>query len=233
MSRDTEFLRSTIAYRRRRWTEDQEWRPYRQKDRLVEGRQIFTDAQEEIIAQIEGYFWSRNWRLSLHTFRDLVLEYWRGHRQATEQCGRFSASNRFRLALFRRHRLSFRVPSQSRDRPVQSPAVVAAYKQAIKLAAARYGESRVVNMDETSWHDVQCRVHTIAQRDLRQVRATVKGNMKAAVSAICTVGRNGRKFQPLYVLRATSANVRTELSIVPLARIIVSENGWMTEKVMW
>jgi hypothetical protein len=56
--------------------------------------------------------------------------------------------------------------------------------------------------------------------------------MKAAVSAICTMGRDGRKFPPLYVLCATSANARAELSPVPRARITVSENEWMTETVM-
>jgi hypothetical protein len=77
-------------------------------ERLVEGRRIFTDAQEkEIIAQIEERFWSRNRRRPSQTFRDLVLEYWRDHRQAMEQRERFSASNRFRLALFPRHRLPF------------------------------------------------------------------------------------------------------------------------------
>jgi hypothetical protein len=110
--------------------------------------------------------------------------------------------------------------------------VVAAHKQAIKLAAARYGESRVVNMDETSWRDVQCRGYTIARGGQRQARVTVNGNMKAVVSAICTVGRDSRKFPPLYLLRATSINARTELSPVPLARITVLENGWMTETVM-
>jgi hypothetical protein len=114
---------------------------------------------------------------------------------------------------------------------MQSPAVSAAYQQAIKLAA-RYGESRVVNMDETSWRDVQCRGHTIARRGQRQVGVTVKGNMKAAVSAICTMGKDGRKFPPLYVLRATSANARTEPSPAPLADITVSENGWVTQTVM-
>jgi hypothetical protein len=93
MSRDTEFLQSTIAYWRRQWTEDQEWRPYRRRRRLVEGRRIFTDPQEdEIIAQIEERFWSRNRRLSSETFRDFVLEYWCDHRQATEQRERFSAN---------------------------------------------------------------------------------------------------------------------------------------------
>jgi hypothetical protein len=56
--------------------------------------------------------------------------------------------------------------------------------------------------------------------------------MKAAVPVICTVGKNGRKFPPLYVLRAMSANARTELSPITLARITVSQNGWMTETVM-
>jgi hypothetical protein len=123
MSRDTEFPQSTIAHRRRRRSEDQEWRPFRQRERLVEGRRIFTDAQEETITQIEERFWSRNRRLWSQTFRDLVFEYWRDHRQATEQQERFSASNRFRLAFFRHHRLSFRVPSRSRNWPVQYPTV--------------------------------------------------------------------------------------------------------------
>jgi hypothetical protein len=167
MSRDTEFPQLTIAYWRRRWTEDQEWRPYRRRERFVEGRRIFRDAQEEITTQIEERFWSRDRRLSSQTFRNLVLEYWPDHGQAAEERERFSVSNRFRLAFFRRHRLSFRVPSRSCGRPVQPPAVIAAYKQAIKLAAARYGELRLMNMGETSWRDVQCRGHAIAQRGQR------------------------------------------------------------------
>jgi hypothetical protein len=39
------------------------------------------------------------------------------------------------------------------------------YIQSIEAAAGRWGDERVLNMDETSWRDVQYRRCTISRRD--------------------------------------------------------------------
>jgi hypothetical protein len=57
--------------------------------------------------------------------------------------------------------------------------------------------------------------------------------MKAAMTAICTVCRSGRKFPPLYIVRAVNPSRRPDLGPwIPQERVTVSENGWMTETVM-
>ena len=239
LARETNFARSTIRYWRRQWTRYRGWRPVNRNKRTgLQSRRIFTEAQEEeIIAEIKRQFWEPKRRLSSRAFRELVLEYWRDHRQDAQQQQRFRASNRFRLAFFRRHQLTFRRPSMSRSRAVQPAIAVTCYIAAIEIAAKRYGERRVVNMDETSWRDVQSRGATIARRGQREVQIEVKGNVKAAVSAICTVAKDGHKFPPLYILRGSTPagleRARASLSpTVPPSRITISENGWMTETVM-
>jgi hypothetical protein len=105
--------------------------------------------------------------------------------------------------------------------------------QSIEAAARRLGDERVLNMDETSWCDVQYRRHTIARRGTRAVRMSIRGNVKAAMTAICTVCRSGQKLPPLYVIRAANPSRRPDFGPwIPQEHITVSKNGWITETVM-
>jgi hypothetical protein len=88
-------------------------------------------------------------------------------------------------------------------------------------------------MDNTSWRDVQYRRRTIARRGARAIHVSVRGNVKAAITAICTVCRSGRKLSPLYIVRAANPSRRPDLwPWIPQTRVNIAENVWMTEKVM-
>jgi hypothetical protein len=107
------------------------------------------------------------------------------------------------------------------------------YIQSIEAAAGCWGDKRVMNMEDTFWRDVQYRRRKIARRGVRVVRVSVRGNVKAAMTAICTVCRSGRKLPPLYIIRAANPSRNPDLGPwMPQERITVSENGWMTETVM-
>jgi hypothetical protein len=102
------------------------------------------------------------------------------------------------------------------------------------LAAAReiYGAARVLNMDETSWKDMQMNGRTIAPK-AKPVKILVPGNSKVAVTAICTVSMAGDKYPPLYILRWKTDGLRESLGpAISADRVTVSHNGWMDESVM-
>jgi hypothetical protein len=139
---------------------------------------------------------------SSQSFNRVVLRYWASHQAGGRQPARLVAGNRFRLGFMKHHGLSFRIPS-----PRCPPAlnltrerVVEHYIQSIEAADRRWGDERVLNLDETSRRDVQYRRCTISRRGARALRVSMRGNVKAAMIAICTVCRSGRKLPPLYIV---------------------------------
>jgi hypothetical protein len=140
----------------------------------------------------------------------------------------------FHLMLLKRDSLSFRTASITRQ-PVQwtRAEAIEAYIKHFEATAHRDGDDHVLNMDETSWRDVQCRPWMIGRRGARRVRVRVRENLKAAFTAICTVCRNGRKLPSLYILRATNGVLPINLGQgIPRERVTVSQNGWITETVV-
>lgn len=226
------FPPSTISYWRRKWADFPDWRPYGRRPG-VSGR-VFSDAQEEeIVRKIQTEFWDQHRALSTGAFQDFVKRFWSEHRGKALRRHRFAGSSRFRILFARRHRLSLRKAS-IHPSPVRRDELAARdYVAAVRAAVRRYGADRVANMDETSWRDVQAPARTLAGTGWATVPVRVRGNVKGAVSAVCTVTCAGRKLPPLYILKGKGERARASLGDrVPLQRVTVSDNGWMTETVM-
>jgi hypothetical protein len=197
---------------------------------------MFSPAQEEaMVVDLEKRFSIAKRPLSSRSLSRVIVRYWASHQAEGRRTARLVVENRFRLGFMKRHSLSFRTPSIRRPAAfnlIQERAVEH-YIQSIEAAARRLGNKRVLNMEETSWRDVQYRRRTIARRGARAVRVSVRGNVKAAMTAICTICRSGRKLPPLYIARAANPNCRPDLwPLINQECITVSENGWMTETVM-
>jgi hypothetical protein len=223
---------ATVYYWYRRWVADENWRPYSHP--IKSSRRIFSDAQEaEIVARLEQEFWAEERKLSTRAFRDFVKGFWVRHRSEVLRPQRFVASNKFRILFSRRNRLSLRKAILKPFRMRRDEAAVSEYVEAVSRAVAQYGPDKVMNMDETSWRDVQTRGKTLARMGWATVRVRVKGNLKAAVSAVCTVTYAGGKLPVLYVLKGRTQKTRESLRPhVPLSRVTLSDSGWMNEVVM-
>jgi hypothetical protein len=195
---------------------------------------MFSDALEaEMMARLDREFWSKQRRLTTGAFRTFARAFWIQHRDQAHGQIRFAAANRFRIAFCRRHRLSLRKATIVPRRPVQSELVVRKYVEDVNSAVARLGPQRVVNMDETSWRDIQTRGKTLARIGEPTVQVKILGNVKSAMTAICTVTAAGGKLPPLYIVKGRTPAVCEKFAPhVPATRITFSDSGWMTEGLM-
>jgi hypothetical protein len=89
------------------------------------------------------------------------------------------------------------------------------------------------NMDETGWKDIQCSGRIIAKRGEESVHVDVNGDLKAQVTAVCTISKSGRKLAPIYILRGETerAVAEFEAQIGP-GRSTYTTNSWMDTTTM-
>jgi hypothetical protein len=220
----------TLSHWYRHWQDDRNWRPYcTGRNR---SRRVFTDEQEqELMDELQVTFWSRRRRLTARTFKGFVLHHW-NHGRKGKGPRAFSASGCFRVTFCRRHELSLRTPVIGQPTKRTHTEMIDEFLRRVETARRKYGPDRVLNMDETSWKDVQLNGRTIAAKR-KCVRVFVKGNTKAAVTAVCTVSMSGDKYPPLYVLRGKEDRVRSGLDpAVGRERVTLSKNGWVDESVI-
>jgi hypothetical protein len=185
------------------------------------------------MGKLRRHSWIRQQRSSSRPFTDIVLRFWRLRRRSTRRSDRFCASPHFRIRFCRRNGLSLRTPHLRKPATGDEEAKIAAFARQLDWARATYGEGLVINMDETSWKHVQLTGRTIAPKAMRSVPVVVQGNTKVAVTAICTIGMNGDKFPPLYVLRGVQDRPRRSLlPVIPADRVTLSKNRWMEETIM-
>jgi hypothetical protein len=212
------------------WKGDREWRPYRCGRRG--SRRVFSDAQEEALLQLlQDEFWVNGRPLTTRRFRSLVVAYWEQY-PGEPTVEKFTASSNFRVEFCRRRGLSLRTASIGRAPQLRHVDMVEEFLEKVEAARVRFGADRVVNMDETSWKDVQLYGRTIAPKRVA-VRLLVRGECKAAITAICTVSMSGDKYPSLYVLRGKRESLLRSLEPwVGPERVTLSKNGWMDESVM-
>jgi hypothetical protein len=181
---------------------------------------------------IRAKFWDKNLKLLARNFRAIVQDYWIKHFEGAINARKCSASPNFRIKFFKRHKFSLRTPSVKRTHPRYDPDIIATYLRNVQRAAERYGADKVLNMDETSWKDVQLAGKTVAPKGSTAV-VLMSGNVKASISVISTVSISGNKLSPLYILSGLTDRVRASLEpTVPRARVSISDNGWMDETIM-
>jgi hypothetical protein len=157
------FPRSTLYGWHSHWIKDPEWHPYTTKRRL--SRRVFSVAhEEELIAELWCHYWIQQHRLSSRRFTDIVLRFWRLRRRSTRRSDRFCASPHFRIRFCQRNGLSLRTPHLRKPATGDEEAKIAAFARQLDRARATYGEGPVINMDETSWTDVQLTGRTIAPK---------------------------------------------------------------------
>jgi hypothetical protein len=224
------FSESTIRGWYHQWFAHDAWRPYH--TRHEQSHRKFTVEQEERIIESVSKYWEDERMISQSQVKAIAVDQWKKLGSET-QTTTFSASDKFLVGLEERHNLSLRTPTIKKKVPVSDPDRNAQYLEQIRAARATYGDGRVVNMDETAWKDIQMGGRTVAPRGVKSVPVRVKGDVKAAMSAICAISAAGDKLPPVYILQAESDRCLNTLQPhVPPERVTFSPNGWMNEPVM-
>jgi DNA segregation ATPase FtsK/SpoIIIE-like protein len=226
------FNERTIAHWYEHWLADKTWRPYRTN--RTRSHRTFTDEQEDqLISKFETKYWKPKTRLSSRQFRAETQTFWGQSLDEGCRSTTFASSGRFRIAFLRRHNLSLRTGTLKKKEYPEIPEDIELYRASIARAKLEYGADFVVNMDETSWKDIQLAGKTIARKGLESVHIVVNGDPKAAMSVVCTISLSGNKLPPIYILRGETERAFEALSrVVSRSRITCSENGWMDEIIM-
>lgn len=111
---------------------------------------------------------------------------------------KFVAGQHWRRNFMRRWRLALRKPHPKR-RPKTDPAQVDAFRLRMADILRRTRPERILNMDETSWRQLNMGFRTIAEKGTETVNCYFRGDAKACLTAIATVDAAGTKL-PLWVL---------------------------------
>jgi hypothetical protein len=215
----------------RHWEDGKEWRPY-DANRAQNSRKFTDEQEQELLDKLRQTYWESHRMLSSHQFQAEATDTWQQLRSGT-RTDLFSASGSFQSGFMHRHGLSQRTPTLHKNIVTPDAERIAQFRREVDEALREVGPKFVVNMDETAWKDIQVGGKTISLKGLKSVAIHVRGDPKAAMSAICTITAAGRKLPPLYILAADSDRCRTALlPAVPETRVTHSHNGWMNEPVM-
>jgi hypothetical protein len=123
-------------------------------------------------------------------------------------------------------------PSVKRTLALHDEDLINRYVTSLRRGAEGYGPDKVLNMDETSWKDIQFAGKAVAPKGSKPV-VLLSGNTKAAISVISTVSMSGNKFSPLDILSGAADRLRASLEpTVSRDRVTLSENASMDEIIM-
>jgi hypothetical protein len=186
---------NTIRHWYQSWKNDPDWRPY-SHNRAMNHRVLTNEQEDQFVEELRAKFWNKDAKLSSRTFKQEASTYWITHRKSALNPHKFASSNHFQRDSLQRHSLSLRTPTVKTVIPQHDDIVINEFLERLQAAKAKYGPDLVINMDETSWRDIQLAGKTITQKGTPSVTVLVKGNAKSSLSAVCTVSMSGNKFPP-------------------------------------
>jgi hypothetical protein len=147
---------------------------------------------------------------------------------------KFVAGRHWRRNFMRRWRLSLRKPHAKR-RPKTDPEAVDRFQRRMTRLLSRTRPERVINMDETSWKQINNGFVTIAEKGAETVECFFSGDPKTCLTAVAAVDAAGGKL-PLWILcrgktTRCETRYRTHDGIdraVNQGKLVVSHqvNGW-------
>jgi hypothetical protein len=176
--------------------------------------------------------WAGQERVSSRELSKIATDQWTIDLEGCKSTS-LAASPNYRRRLLRDHDLSMRTPPFKKKVYDDDPPLVHQYKDSVSAAGETYTTDRVWNMDETAWKDIQRSGKTVARKGAASVPVAVHGDLKAQISAVCTISMSGRKLAPIYILRGrTERAVAKFEAAIGERRATFSENSWMDSTVM-
>jgi hypothetical protein len=224
----------TLYEWRSRLQEDPNYKPYNQ-NRSIPHMNLSLEIETQIANYLRATYvdpgllitFEQAQRLSLSLLSEIVVA-----QQLNVQYLNHPFSRKWFQGFLERHHLTFRKVRASKRPPVTEEQITA-FKFHVFKAINEYGNSSVINMDETKWMINPPFDRTLAEVGAQTIHGYSEGDQKAGFSVIASISADSTKM-PLWII-AKGKTPRCEISYGTIPsphKIVYSPSGWINDLIM-
>jgi hypothetical protein len=225
---------TTLYEWRDRLKEDPNFKPYKQ-NRSIPHMHLSSEIETELSNYLRDNYvvpgiliiFEQAKRLSLNLLSEIVIA-----QQLNVQYLNHPFSRKWFQGFLDRHHLTFRKVRPSKRPPVNEDQINA-FKSHVFEAIHDYGNSSVINMDETKWMINPPIDRTLAEVGVETVHEYSEGDPKAGFSVIASIAEDSTKMPLWIIAKGKTPRCESCYGTIPSPhKIVHSPSGWINELIM-